>query len=80
MIAVATKGGNKYIGADPIIFNAHEVGLKIQAASTYMTVGYLAWFLEGMINLVATHGYWDEKIELRDRRLGILATEMIGKP
>lgn len=39
MIAVATKGGNKYIGADPIIFNAHEVGLKIQAASTYMTVG-----------------------------------------
>lgn len=56
-----------------------DVELRIEAIHPEMTTGNLAWMIEGWLDLVRLYGWWEEKVELRDDRLGMLAVGTIGR-
>lgn len=41
------------IGSIPLIYDYRDVVIRITTASRHMTFGYLAWMLEGWLQMVA---------------------------
>ncbi len=78
MMILATGGRDTVI--EPYITYEHgEIELHFQATHPQMTTGFLAWMLEGWLDLVGFYGWWEERLELRHPRLGMLAIGTIKK-
>ena len=68
---------SRYMVIDPYTkYSFGGVQMTIEATHPRMTTSFLAWMIEGWLDLVGMYGFWEEMIELRDATLGLLA---IGK-
>ena len=66
-------------GVDPTTtYSYGNVDLTIRATHPEMTYGFLAWMIEGWLDLVGLYGWWEEKLELVDGTLGMLAVGTLG--
>lgn len=78
MLMILTSGINEPM--DPyLIYRYGDVELTLQPMRNEMAFGYLAWMIQGWLNLMGMYGWWEERIELRDMQLGVLAVGTIGK-
>ena len=74
---IQTQGSDISMNANAS-YRHEQVVLTFQAARKEMAFGYLGWMIQGWLNLMGIYGWWEEKVELMDRQLGLLAVGMIG--
>ena len=57
-----------------------DAELTFEATHADMTHGFLAWMIQGWLDLIGVYGWWEERLELRDETHGILAVGTLRGP
>lgn len=76
IMMIVTEGST--VRMEPhITHSSGDVELILETASSLMTLEYLAWLIEGWLDLIVRYGYWETTLQLGDRKTGLLALATI---